>query len=402
MMRSAFISSSLCVVFIIAFRSAAQDQSLINDLKKHVSDYTAVESSHFVADMRIRLREGNVVGDSHEGFRDLSKGTFKYFGSGGKYRNEVFMESSQKSDSALTIKAETSYDGRRYYNLTHDERKLIVGSNATPTAAIALQNPMLGGLEFMHLPNDKRPFSRLLFADVANIDKQEQVFSGAKWVFKTSTDGAYLLATTGNKINNQFQSFRVFMRPIDGVDHQVPVRVEQFVGDEKVTRTLISDYSIIQIGDRKIALPKVVRMQEYTGGEVDMEIFAQIESYQVNQEISPDRFVIDHHRAESVFDDDLGMFVQQKGGFQTLGAVVENLPPSRPSLNTESPAATLSDAQGGGGFEDNNHFVENEALEAHADTGRLSTVVVVVSVVFVVLAAFFSWRWCCMVRRRNQ
>jgi hypothetical protein len=294
--------SCACATALIGTASAA---GLDPALESLVHQYAAVESVHIKAKVQVLIYTEDESGP----FAAVGKrinGEYQYRAQNDKYR----IVSRLDSESFPSIDNVVAFDGEKFQLLRNDRSVLSFGSGDRDIGAVVLPNPFLAILSFLY-PQDDATWDQVpKLGNVAFTSEIEQRISNVQWSTQLLSNRELDTASfPGAIMEGVPYTLRI---ATDIASRSEPLRVD-YVSNETglvIASIELSHFAAADLGGDNSVWPRVVEFRAYEeNGDPLATLKYAVVQLEIGQTYEDHAYWIDLNEAESLWSDDLQMFL---------------------------------------------------------------------------------------------
>lgn len=293
--------AGICAACLTA-ATFAQDGSL--GLADILEQFQSVSSLHFAASADATLLTSAVCCVDIE-VNTAIEGTMEYWAAGDMYRLKSYMDPAKYPG----MDSQVAYDGQHFQLLLNSGSLLTFSAQDNASVVMMLPNPLLALLQFRYPLTDANAQFRLRLKDVIN-DVTPDEFWNVNWVIVEEAGRVFERAEfPGGTYEGQPYVHHVFVEP--GTQNKL-VRIDRVSSEGAVlTSAEFSHYVRIDTPTGPTFWPKSVILTTFDvqGNPVAKMSFV-ITELSLNAAIPQEIFTISTVGVQTIWDDDLQMFVQ--------------------------------------------------------------------------------------------
>lgn len=300
--------SSICWLAVctawLAAPSFAQDGD--PDLREVVEQFQSVSSLHFTASVDLRVFSADLVGCCVGIAADgtVISGKMEYWAAGDMYRLNSYMDPAKYPG----MDSEFAYDGQHFQLLLKSGSVLTYSAQDNASVVIMLPNPLLELLQFRYPFTEANAGLRLRLKDVIS-DQIPEEFWNVNCV-NVEENGQVLERAEfpGGTYQGQQYVHHVFTLP---GSRNKPLRIDWVTTEATISSAEFSHYFRVATTSGPTFWPRSVILRAFDSqGKRAAEMSFVITDFSVNAAIPQEIFTISTVGVQTVWDDDLQMFVQ--------------------------------------------------------------------------------------------
>lgn len=242
-------------------------------------------------------------------------GRFEYWSDGEKrYRIESRFQGRVPQE---LIDWSVAYDGSRYQQLEKQTSLLTYGKKRQNVLPLIPPNALFNPVMFLLSPQEASQAVRLDIAEIRDDARWKALCARATVASNGNGETVVTLRTPGEETSaRDTATTTITMCSQEGLTH-LP-RIIEYPPDKHgiVTRVIIDDYQSVQIKGYQRSLPKTTRVLAIQDGKVVCSYHATIEALDVGMPVPPGIFTLDASKANTVYDEDVQVFIKTLGGFR--------------------------------------------------------------------------------------
>ena len=274
--------------------------------QKLKEQYQNISTVHVKSQMLIKVYFGRTQEPPTED-ATIRHNHYEYWANNqGHYRINSFYDSNDMPDAF-----DFAYNGNLFQ--VFDKRaSLFRFSQKDPEQnPLAPENPLFAPLLFLGRNDDNCPACVLKLADATNNKTWEEKTNNATVVTPSDqTPGQIVAEIPGGVMDGKDFVFHVYFS--DNPD-DLPSKINWIdTAGNIIFQTEISAYKPVDLNGKQTYWPKSVHQSsiDAQGNILLVELNAEIELLQINEELPPDIFTIDPSSANAIWDDDAKVFVK--------------------------------------------------------------------------------------------
>jgi len=177
----------------------------------------------------------------------------------------------------------------------------------------ALENPLFSPISFLGKSDDSCPAYVLSFKDVQDEANWQKMISQAKRIEKTDQkQGQLVIELPGSVLIGKKFVYHIYFSEFPDY---LPEKIA-WVSDGDIFKLIEIQYQKIESVSEQIYWPQKVHVLGIPSPDVITEkLDIEVEEFEIDKELPLNIFDIDFSSAEVVWNNDLEMFIRQKGGF---------------------------------------------------------------------------------------